>query len=149
MIFAHMIRAFKLNYVDLYKQFVQWRLVLLFHTSLPLLQNCSCPLEVAVICLGLAVVLPLLNFLSFLYVPWMHSQYLSLGLNLCNFDHWIQSEVLAILLVHLAVHPHHGVVQLLAHPSHLQLIQVNVLLILLEDEQVNEYLQPPSVLKYT
>lgn len=61
----------------------------------------------------------------------MHSQYLSFGLNLCNFDHWVQSEVLTVLLVHFGVHPDHGIVHLLVHPSHLQLIQVTVLLILL------------------
>lgn len=64
------------------------------------------------------------------YVPWIHSRYLSLGLDLSNFDHRFHSEVLTVLLVHLAVHPDHGIVHLLARPSDLQLIQVTVLLIL-------------------
>ncbi len=68
---------------------------------------------------------------------WMHSQYLYLGLDLANFDHRVQSEVLTILLVHLAVHPDHGIVHLLVHPSHLQLVQVIVLLILSGEEKLN------------
>lgn len=57
-------------------------------------------------------------------------QYLGLGLDLLNFDHRFQSEVLTILLIHLAVHPDHGLVHLFFHPRHLQLIQMNVMLIL-------------------
>lgn len=67
----------------------------------------------------------------------MQSQYLCLGLDLSNFDHWVQSEVLTILLVHLAVYPDHGIVHLRVHPSHLQLVQVTVLLILLGEEKLN------------
>lgn len=62
-----------------------------------------------------------------------HHQYLSLGLDFLNLDNWIQSEVLTILLVHLAVQPDHGVVHLLLHLSHLLLIKVTVLLILLRE----------------
>lgn len=58
------------------------------------------------------------------------SLYLCLGLDLSHADHWFQREVLIVLLVHLAVHPHHDVVELLVYLGHLQLIQVVVLLIL-------------------
>lgn len=64
-----------------------------------------------------------------------HHQYLSLGLDFPNLDNWIQSEVLTILLVYLAVQPDHGVVHLLLHLRHLQLIKVIVLLILLREAQ--------------
>lgn len=63
-------------------------------------------------------------------LPNLCLRYLCLCLDLGHSDHGFQSEVLAVLLVHLAVHPHHGVVQLLVDPGHLQLIQVVVLLIL-------------------
>lgn len=48
--------------------------------------------------------------------------HLCLGLDLLNSDHWVHGEVLIVLLVHLAVHPHHGIIYLLVHPGHLQLI---------------------------
>lgn len=58
-----------------------------------------------------------------------------LGTDLLNFDNWIPSEVLTILLVHLAVHPDHGILHLLVYSIHLLLIQVVVLLILLGEVQ--------------
>lgn len=63
--------------------------------------------------------------------------YLSLGLDFCNFDHWVHGEVLIVLLVHLAVHPDHGIVYLLVHPGHLQLIQMIIELVLLGHTKVN------------
>lgn len=47
------------------------------------------------------------------------SLYLSLGLDLLNLDHRVQGEILTILLVHLVVHPGHGIIHLLLHPCHL------------------------------
>lgn len=61
----------------------------------------------------------------------LENTYLSLGLDLYNFDHRVNVEVLTVLQVHLAVHPDHGIVDQLVHPSHLQLIKVIILLILL------------------
>lgn len=57
-------------------------------------------------------------------------RYLSLGLDVCHSDQRVQGEVPAVLLVHLGLHPACGVVHLLGHPGHLQLIQVTVLLVL-------------------
>lgn len=70
-------------------------------------------------------------------------QYLHLSHDLFHFYHWFQGEVLIALLVHLAVHPNHGIVRLFVHPSHLQLIEVIVLLILMGEAQVHNdiYLQ--------
>lgn len=58
-----------------------------------------------------------------------------LCMDLLNFDYWIPSEVLTILLVHLAVHPDHGIRHLLVYLIHLLLIQVVVLLILSGEAQ--------------
>lgn len=63
------------------------------------------------------------------------SRYLSLGLDLLNLDHRVQGEILTILLVHLVVHPGHGVIHLLLHLRYLQFIQVIVLLILVGETQ--------------
>lgn len=78
-----------------------------------------------------------LNVFPSLVFPRSTWLYLHLGLDLLNLDHWLQSEVLTVLLVHLAVHPDHGIVHLLVHTSHLQLVQVTVLLILLGNAQVS------------